>query len=207
MVKMDRGFENALTKLIHRQSQIVHTRMAGRAVIRVVRRCNDAMEDQTLDLSDCQLMTVPDAIYHLLRSTSLTACNLSTNELSRITPKFITRFSHLRELNLSHNKMTRLPDEMAVSCQALERLDISHNLFVNVPSVVFSLNKLKLLVATDNDIFDVDVSLMSPDSELEEADLRNNPLLPACHEVLSQSSKVLVKLSARQLEDWEDLNI
>ena len=41
-------FENELTTAILRQSQIVQTRMAGRAVIRVVNRCNDAKENKKL---------------------------------------------------------------------------------------------------------------------------------------------------------------
>ena len=37
-----------LENVVLRQSQIVHTRMAGRAVIRVVHRCNEAMDNSNL---------------------------------------------------------------------------------------------------------------------------------------------------------------
>ncbi|MPC13685.1 hypothetical protein E2C01_006428 [Portunus trituberculatus] len=41
-------FGNDLTNVILRQSQVVQTRMAGRAVIKVVNRCNDAKENNSL---------------------------------------------------------------------------------------------------------------------------------------------------------------
>ena len=45
---MKPDFGADLSNVLLRQSQIIHTRMAGRAVIRVVRRCNEAMEDSNL---------------------------------------------------------------------------------------------------------------------------------------------------------------
>ena len=45
------------------------------------------------DLSDCQLMQVPDAVYHLMRNTQLTGCNLSGNVITKIPPKFAVSFS------------------------------------------------------------------------------------------------------------------
>ena len=53
------------------------------------------------------------------------------------------------ELNLSHNKMARLPDEMS-ECGRLEKLDISHNAFVDIPTVVFRLPKIKVLLINSN---------------------------------------------------------
>lgn len=43
-------FGNDLTNTILRQSQVVQTRMAGRAVIKVVNRCNDAKENNSLSM-------------------------------------------------------------------------------------------------------------------------------------------------------------
>ena len=45
------------------------------------------------DLSECQLMQVPDAVYHLMRHTELKACNLSSNVITKIPPKFAIKFS------------------------------------------------------------------------------------------------------------------
>ena len=45
------------------------------------------------DLSDCQLVQVPDAIFHLLRETPLLTCNISNNLISKIPPKLAMSFT------------------------------------------------------------------------------------------------------------------
>lgn len=45
------------------------------------------------DLSQCELMQIPDAVYHLMRNTELQTCNLSGNVLKKMTPKFALKFS------------------------------------------------------------------------------------------------------------------
>lgn len=84
-------------------------------VTEIVRRCQDANENDKLglatlktskvakltnfllclisDLSECSLMSVPDAVYHLMRNTELKSCDLSGNVISKISPKFAAKFS------------------------------------------------------------------------------------------------------------------
>jgi hypothetical protein len=38
-------------------------------------------------------MQVPDTVYHLMRHTALKGCNLSSNVITKITPKFAVKFS------------------------------------------------------------------------------------------------------------------
>lgn len=38
-------------------------------------------------------MQVPDAVYHLMRHTELKTCDLSGNVITKIPPKFATKFS------------------------------------------------------------------------------------------------------------------
>lgn len=45
------------------------------------------------DLSECQLMQVPDAVYHLMRHTELKSCDLSGNVITKIPPKFAVKFN------------------------------------------------------------------------------------------------------------------
>lgn len=45
------------------------------------------------DLSDCQLMQVPDAVYFMMKDTNLVACDLSSNLITKIPPKFPVKFS------------------------------------------------------------------------------------------------------------------
>jgi Leucine-rich repeat (LRR) protein len=121
------------------------------AVTRVVHRCEDAQETQNLDLSNCQLMQVPDAVYHLMRHTELKTCDLSDNVITKIPPKFAVKFNSITDLNLSHNQMSKLPDEIA-DLGSLERLDISHNTFISLPSCIFKISKLQQLNASNNHI-------------------------------------------------------
>lgn len=87
-------------------------------VTQIVRRCEDANESfllgcqitQTLpdypllwfknifprifpDLSQCSLIQVPDAVYHLMRHTELKSCDLSGNAITKISPKFAVKFN------------------------------------------------------------------------------------------------------------------
>ncbi|KAK7080690.1 Leucine rich repeat [Halocaridina rubra] len=199
-------FGNDLTNTILRQSQVVQTRMAGRAVIKVVNRCNDAKENKNLNLSECQLCQVPDAVFHLMRNTPLTTCNLSGNLLSKIPPKFALKFCLITELNLSNNKMSKLPEELA-DCVELQRLDLSHNSYVDLPNVVFRLPKIKAIYANNNYIMDIDVEEVQRAKTLEAFDIRENPLTVKSHDGLSKVTKLTVTLTPRELEDWEDLSI
>ena len=104
-----------------------------------------------LDLSECQLIQLPDAVFHLMRNTELKSCDLSGNVITKIPPKFALKFSLISELNLSHNQMGKLPDEL-IDLACLEILDISHNSFLGLPSVVFKIPKLMQLRANNNSI-------------------------------------------------------
>lgn len=185
---------------------MICTRLAGRAVIRVVGRCNEARENNSLDLSNCQLMQVPDAVYHLMRHTELKTCDLSDNVITKIPPKFAYKFSLITDLNLSHNQMAKLPDECA-DLGSLERLNISHNTFISLPHCIFKIPKLQQLNASHNYIVDVEVDSLQEAPSLETVDLQNNPLAPRIHEQLSKITKIRIQLTEREKEDWEDLTI
>lgn len=124
------------------------------------------------DLSQCELMQIPDAVYHLMRNTELQSCNLSGNVLKKVAPKFALKFSAITgkipwnifiqcmyyispcsfaDLNLSHNQLSKLPDEFT-NLSALNNLNISHNSFIVLPQVVFKLPKLSTLDAQHNAI-------------------------------------------------------
>ncbi|XP_014233281.1 leucine-rich repeat-containing protein 20 [Trichogramma pretiosum] len=188
----------------------VCVQLAGRAIIRVVSRCEEAQDNCNLDLSECQLMQVPDAVYHLMRNTELKSCDLSGNVITKIPPKFAVKFSLITELNLSNNTMSKLPEELA-ELQELEKLDISHNAFIALPTVCLRIPHLKRLVATNNAIVDLDVEQLRYAPQLEYLDLRSNPLPAKLHEQLARLQeelpKLRIELTPRQLEEWEDLTI
>merc|ERR1712020_334279 len=110
-------------------------------VQKVVVRCEDAEENGgKLDLSSCKLIQVPDALYFMIeeRNIEITACNLSSNVIKKIPPKFPTKFNMITDLNLSQNKLSALPEEVS-KCSQLETVDISQNLFVSLPNCLFNL--------------------------------------------------------------------
>ncbi|XP_065199836.1 leucine-rich repeat-containing protein 40 isoform X1 [Planococcus citri] len=182
-------------------AMMICTRLAGRAIIRVVGRCNDAQENCNLDLSECQLMQVPDAVYHLMRHTELKRCNLSSNSITKIPPKFAVNFSLISELNLSHNQMSKLPNELE-DLSNLENLDISHNSFICLPHPVYKMPKLIHLNASHNFIVEVEVERLESSPSLEDVDLGNNPLTTPIRSALEKVSAIKVTFSLP--DDWDD---
>ncbi|XP_023235595.1 leucine-rich repeat-containing protein 20-like [Centruroides sculpturatus] len=182
--------------------------MAGKAVIKVVHRCTDATVNQNLDLSECQLMSFPDAIYHLMRNTVLLGCDLSSNVLRKLPSKFAIKFVYITELNLANNRLSTLPDEL-LDVTELQRLDISRNDFLSLPKVVFKLPRLTHLNAQKNYISEVDVNRLKSAPALQEVDLRNNPLdrsnLGQLMEFKSPRLTVQVSPLAEEDEDLKDL--
>ncbi|XP_046984788.1 leucine-rich repeat-containing protein 20-like [Schistocerca americana] len=192
---------------ITNQAAVMHcTRMAGRAIIRVVGRCTEAQENNNLDLSECQLMQVPDAVYHLMRHTALKGCNLSSNVITKLPPKFAVKFSLITDLNLARNQMSRLPDELA-DLNELIHLDISHNSFTTLPHAVYKMPKLVKLSAHNNYIIDVEVERLQEAPSLQEVDLQNNPLSARTHTALEAVTSPHILVSVREVEDWEDLTV
>lgn len=182
--------------------KMIISSVAGRGVIRVVGRCEDAKENNMLDLSECELMQVPDAVYHLMRNTELKTCDLSGNVITKIPPKFAVKFSLITDLNLSHNQMSKLPDELA-DLGSLQRLDISHNSFIVLPGVVFKMPKLQQLRANNNAIIEIDTDHMITSDSLELVDLRSNPLTRLCHRKLKNAKVSFhIELSEWADEDW-----
>ncbi|XP_072935161.1 leucine-rich repeat-containing protein 20 isoform X1 [Epargyreus clarus] len=184
-------------------AMMICARLAGRAIIRVVGRCEDAQENSQLDLSECQLMQVPDAVYHLMRHTELKSCDLSGNVITKIPPKFAVKFSLITDLNLSNNQMARLPDELC-TLACLQRLDISHNTFVALPHIAFQCPSLHTLLAHHNQIIEVDVDRLARSRALEYVDLSDNPIPPRTYEELKQLSRPTISISEREKEDWEE---
>ncbi|XP_055643657.1 leucine-rich repeat-containing protein 20 [Toxorhynchites rutilus septentrionalis] len=196
-----------VARLTEMGATMMFPKIAGRGIIRVVERCDDAKENNNLDLSECELIQVPDAVYHLMRHTELKTCDLSGNVITKISPKFAIKFSLITDLNLSHNQMAKLPDELA-DLHSLEMLDISFNSFITLPAVVFKMPKLRMLMANNNAIIDIDRDEIITSDSLEVVDLRHNPLMPICYELLRNANvSFRIELSERAKEEWEDLTI
>ncbi|KAL3875903.1 hypothetical protein ACJMK2_033808 [Sinanodonta woodiana] len=149
--------------------------MAGRIVAKVVNRIRDAKEKEELDLSKCDLIQVPDAVYLMMKSVTLRICDLSGNLLQKLPSKFPVRFPDITELDLGENKLTTLPDELR-KIENLKVLNVSGNRIQVLPHVVYELNKLRALDAKNNVLTELDVTKLKRMLSLTEIDLQDNPL-------------------------------
>ncbi|CAG0918098.1 unnamed protein product [Notodromas monacha] len=159
----------------------------GDGVVRVIERSRIAEETGILDLSDCQLMQVPDAIYHLMRNLRLIQVNLARNVIAKLPPKFPLKFSLITKLDMSQNKIRTLPDEF-MECSELTTLDVSHNCFTYLPSCIFKLPSLRRLKANNNYITDIDTERLARKPLLVEIDLRENPISSTSRRALEAAS-------------------
>jgi len=175
--------------------------------MRVVERVNDAKENGgRLDLSECQLMQVPDAVFLLMKNTTLNSCSLAGNLITKIPPKLAMCFSLITELNLARNRISSLPDEMS-NCTQLESIDISANSFVQLPPVLVEIPSLNKVNASKNFIADVEIEAMASLPNLEQVNLEENPINKNVYDELAKITSVRVLLSPREQEEWEDLSI
>lgn len=181
-------------------------KVLGKGVVKVVHRCDDAKENENLDLSECQLLQVPDAVFMLMKNTTLNTCSLAGNLLTKIPPKLAMSFSLITELNISRNRISALPNEMS-NCTQLETIDISANSFVHLPPVLVEIPSLNKVNASKNFIADVEIEAMLGCPNLEHVNLEENPINKPVYEELAKITSIRVVLSPREQEEWEDLSI
>ena len=62
-------------------------------VSRVAQRCEEAKQSLVLDLSHCELMSLPEAVFFILKNVEIKEVNLSHNKLKKLPKKFSNRFS------------------------------------------------------------------------------------------------------------------
>jgi len=176
---------------------------------RLVQRVNTAKEegDGTLDLSQCQLTQLPDAVFLLMKNVALNSFNISGNLIQKIPAKLPVNFCLIRELDLSNNRISVLPGEMT-NCAQLERIDISFNSFVTLPPVLAEMPSLVEINARRNYVAELDLEAMVAGlCSLESLNLEENPVNKNTYEELERLTKVRVLLSPRNTEEWEDLSI
>ncbi|XP_015903996.1 leucine-rich repeat-containing protein 20-like [Parasteatoda tepidariorum] len=184
---------------------MIQVAMAGKAVTKVVHRCYSAKEDRNLDLSECQLMSFPEAVYHLMRNTVVLTCDLSSNVFRKIPAQLPIKFVNITELNLSHNRLSTLPEELK-DLKELKKLDVSHNDFLILPKVAFKIPHLLYLNLKKNYIADIDISKIKASASLKELNMEENPLTRTAYFQLKSlpSNKMLVHVTEPQPEDDDD---
>nr|XP_045584329.1 leucine-rich repeat protein soc-2 homolog isoform X2 [Procambarus clarkii] len=123
--KMKPKFGNDLTNVILRQSQVVQTRMAGRAVIKVVNRCNDAKENNSLklNLSHNKMSKLPE---ELVDCVELQRLDLSHNSYVNL-PRVIFRLPKIKTILANNNYIMDVEVEEVQRAKTLEDFDIREN--------------------------------------------------------------------------------
>nr|XP_021335731.1 leucine-rich repeat-containing protein 20 isoform X2 [Danio rerio] len=155
-------------------------RMA-QAVAKVARRINDTMEEgrDSLDLSDCGLISFPDGVFKMIRSCSenIHKISLADNQIKALSNKFFLTFTQLRELDLQGNVLTTLPDAIG-EAQHLQIINISRNNLSVFPERLTDVKSLKQISVEENQITELPMQKLSLMPALERVNVRGNSLTP-----------------------------
>eukprot|EP00047_Mylnosiga_fluctuans_P006357 m.246460 g.246460 ORF g.246460 m.246460 type:complete len:213 (+) comp15044_c0_seq1:317-955(+) len=149
--------------------------MAGNDVARVSMRCSDAKESGELDLRECKLISVPEAVFLILRPVQefMSVVDLSANQLRKLNPKLFM-FPSLKELNLRDNEIESIP-EAVEQLSSLEIFDISGCRFTELPAAPLRIVSLKHYRCNRNRITTVPHAILAG-TGIQALELRDNPL-------------------------------
>ncbi|CAG9539712.1 unnamed protein product [Cercopithifilaria johnstoni] len=132
------------------------TLAAGKAVTRVMHRCEAAKTSGYLDLSDCGVMYIADAIYLVLKGYEINKCNLRNNSLTKFPKKMIKRFSNMIMFNVEGNAIEEFPVEVGEWTE-MQGMNLSNNKLTTFPVGVFNMKQLTYLDLSGNNIIEIDV--------------------------------------------------
>ncbi|AWP17836.1 Leucine-rich repeat-containing protein 20 isoform 5 [Scophthalmus maximus] len=149
------------------------------AVAKVARRINETVEEgkDSLDLSNCKLISFPDGVFKVLRSVSENICvvTLADNELKAISSKFFSTFTQLRELDLHGNVLTKLPDVVG-EMQHLTSINLANNSLSIFPDKLTEIATLETINLEGNSITEIPVEKLSNMPALKWLNLKSNLL-------------------------------
>ncbi|XP_068152899.1 leucine-rich repeat-containing protein 40 isoform X4 [Drosophila tropicalis] len=152
----------------------------------------------TLAVNLEELTNVPDQVFEIARAENVNVVDFARNKLGTLpnglqymrdlvtelvlshnlisfVPPFISQFTRITFLNLSNNLLKELPKEFGV-LNTLRELNIANNRFECIPSCLYELQRLEVLVASDNHIKVLNISGLKAMSRLATLDLRNNDI-------------------------------
>ncbi|KAJ8013567.1 hypothetical protein DPEC_G00031110 [Dallia pectoralis] len=134
------------------------TGIMAEAVANVARRVNATVEEEkdTLDLSNCKLISFPDGVFRILNSVAerIQTVTLSDNEIKGVTGKFFKTFTQLRELDLHNNAITKLPDVVA-ELEHLTCINLANNKLTVFPERLTEIQSLERINLEGNAITDI----------------------------------------------------
>lgn len=127
-------------------------------------------EVTVVDASKNNLKQIPIGL-NLLNSIS--ELNLKSNLLMEI--NFTAQFSNIQCINLSCNHLESLPDSVRLMT-SMREINISFNRFVKLPTCIYDLINLEILIACNNKIETIDTHGLEGLKQLATLDLSNNSL-------------------------------
>ncbi|XP_034414741.1 leucine-rich repeat-containing protein 20 [Cyclopterus lumpus] len=149
------------------------------AVANVVRRINATVEEgnDTLDLSNCKLISFPDGVFKLLRSVSdnIRVITLADNMMKTISSKLFSTFPLLRELDLRGNVITKLP-EIVGGMEHLTYINLANNSFSIFPDKLTEIATLERINLEGNGITEIPVEKLNDMPALKWLNVKSNPL-------------------------------
>ncbi|KAM8837881.1 leucine-rich repeat-containing protein 20 [Spinachia spinachia] len=151
------------------------------AVANVARRVNATVEEgsDTLDLSNCKLMSFPDGVFKVLRSVSdsIRVITLADNEMKSISSKLFSTFTQLRELDLRGNVLTKLPATVG-EMEHLTSINLANNSFSIFPDKLTEIATLERINLQGNSITEIPVEKLTDMRALKWLNVKSNPLDP-----------------------------
>ncbi|XP_029932962.1 leucine-rich repeat-containing protein 20 [Myripristis murdjan] len=149
------------------------------AVANVARRINATVEEgkESLDLSNCKLVSFPDGVFKVLRSVTenIHLITLADNEMKALSSKFFTTFTQLRELELQGNVLTKLPDAVG-EMEHLTSINLANNKFSIFPEKLTEIATLERINLEGNDITEIPMEKLSAMPALKWLNIKSNPL-------------------------------
>nr|XP_046233443.1 leucine-rich repeat-containing protein 20 isoform X2 [Scatophagus argus] len=162
----------------HYGEQLQQEKMAE-AVANVARRINATVEERkdSLDLSNCKLISFPEGVFKVLRSVSenIQVITLADNEMKALPSKFFSTFTQLRELDLRGNVLTKLPDAVA-EMEHLTCINLADNSFSIFPDKLTEIATLERINLEGNRITEIPLEKLSDMPALKWLNVKSNPL-------------------------------
>ncbi|CAK6956731.1 leucine-rich repeat-containing protein 20 [Scomber scombrus] len=162
------------------------------AVANVARRINATVEEErdTLDLSNCKLISFPEGVFKVLRSVTqnIHVITLADNEMKAISSKFFSTFTQLRELDLQGNVLTKLPDSLE-EMQHLISINLANNNLSIFPEKLTEVATLERINLEGNNITDIPMEKLSAMPALKWLNVKSNPLDTDIHNALKSPHK------------------
>ncbi|XP_034716927.1 leucine-rich repeat-containing protein 20 [Etheostoma cragini] len=167
----------------------------GEAVANVARRVNATVEEEkdTLDLSNCKLISFPDGVFRVLKGVSekIHIITLADNEMKAISNKLFSTFTQLRELDLRGNVLTKLPDAVG-EMEHLTSINLANNSFSIFPEKLTEIATLERINLEGNSITEIPVEKLSDMPALKWLNVKSNPLESNSQSALQSLANILI---------------